>query len=513
MLWFGLAVALFALGGPGLQAQAAKQVFTGPTVPLGESIGPGMNWYGVSATVLGVSMKDPGTHPFYAPTIWPGSSDLIPSPTLYPLTSDAYNNAFEYGRAMVVANGIRMANVLNQKATDTKESVDPLLGKTTGLSFWQWVKVGQYALQTYAKAAAIVRALHSGTVNINIWKLIPKVNVIDENSPGAPLIQLGLVPSDQGVIAMAKSVTMVNDPRFYGGNLVNFDEITNLVPSLAVTPSFYGAIAHMDQTSPADQQQKLLLAAVTKNFHEMRVGLSMIARGVMGTSETEADIKRSRFSTAYAAQLGDQMKASSTAYYADLASELKRGATLMSPDLGVQASQLAGRLNQVASSEGNTIDNLVQVKAANTWQAKRIAGDMDNVTVPLETDAYMKMAKNVDDLIRQYASTDATPGVSDDKKMQLGLAVADAWTNKLIFDEMRAIRQIYAARVEQEGIEKLAPIIGQSQDELEMAKRKLKQLQMLVADMSGGDPTAHTFFTGDDVARVATKMALPAGTY
>lgn len=91
----------------------------------------------------------------------------------------------------------------------------------------------------------------------------------------------------------------------------------------------------------------------------------------------------------------------------------------------------------------------------------------------------------------------------------LGLAVADAWVNKLIHDELHGLRALYAMNIVREGTEKLAPYLAQSYGEIGAASRRLSRLQnTLVTLQEGQSVPPGAFFKGDDISRVAERMAV-----
>jgi hypothetical protein len=132
--------------------------------------------------------------------------------------------------------------------------------------------------------------------------------------------------------------------------------------------------------------------------------------------------------------------------------------------------------------------------------------------LPLETDEYAQGAMLVHDMVNTYASDsnyDITHGIFQHENILLGLAVADAWTNKLIHDELKALRQIYAMSVTREATHRLAPYVAQSFDEIQTASRRLTRLQNTLTALQQSKASASTFFTGDDVSRVAIRMDMP----
>ena len=451
-----------------------------------------------------------GTYPWY------NTADTMPmtiqgdSPVLYPLSmTSGYHNATQYGRALAVSNVVRGIILQQAQAKTKKETGDPLLGKgPASLSFWQWIKMGEMALKTYSKVASIVNAINAGDVTINVWKLIPKISVLNEDDPTAPILVMGLVPASQGAIAMAKQLVQVNDPRFYLGNLVKYNDLQTLVPSLAVKPSFYGAYAHMATGDPTSRNVQMV-SSISRNVHELRTAMSMLNRRMAGRAHTLADIKRSRFSSAYSKQMGDQVIAQSGQVWDGIYQDAKAASRFYGPQFSANIAALAGPMNGLKSIEAKEINRAVETKVADTWRAKAIAGELGNVTVALETDEYMQGVQLIQDMISEYATEDGNHGLFDADKIMLGVAVADASVNKLINDELRALRQIYGMRIQREATEKLSKYIAPAQDEIKMAAYRMNRLNRQLANLQAGQ-TADTaaFLKPGDIGRIVTRLDL-----
>jgi len=507
-----LLAAILLVGGRSIFAQAAFTPFFGIPVP-GPSASIGAAWYGNTALNTGVGgggLQFLGTTPWYSVFDTMSSTTRADSPTLYPLSVDSgYHNARQYGRALFVANAVRSMNLQQQQAKNTKETADPLLGKgPASLSFWQWVKMGEMSLKTYGKIASIVKALQAGDVTLNVWKLLPKISVFNEDNPNYPVLIMGLVPSNQGVIALAKQITNFNDPRYYLGNLVSFNELQTLVPSLAVKPSFYGAFAHLNTADPASRNNEMV-TKITKNFHEMRIALSMLNRNMAGSNHTLNDIQRSRFSSAMAGKMGDLLQTTGSQQWDDLLANSKVGAKMFGPNFAAEVNGLNSNFASMKQAEAKMIKNAVETKAADTWQAKRVAGNLANVMVPLETDEYMQGVKQVEDMVKTYAAEpDALAQFTefDDQQVLLGLAVTDAWVNKMIHDEIRALRQIYAMQIEREASQKLAKYIVPANAEIQSAARRLTRLQNHLTAMQSSQSVYATFLGAGDIARIVNRM-------
>lgn len=483
---------------------------------------PGDSWYGNTVgqdASLGLSIiilyfHNSETYPWYNGTYGGGGSVSqfgvkAPSPAIYPLSTDnSWHNANVYVRSLVSSNALRFTNAELAQAKNKKEGADPLLGKSPGsMSFWQWLKLGEMSLQLYGKTASVVRALRSGTVNIDVWKLVPKIAVFNEDDPAAPALVMGLVPSEKGAIKLATDLTNFSDPRFSLGHLVKYDELNTLVPSLAVKPSFYGAYAHL-ATGDKEARSMMLVSKIATNFHELRLGLSALNRRMMGHARSEADIERSRFSSAWADQMRKKLETEALTWDY-VFSEAAQGSRYFGPSFNSEINGMSRDYTSMKVAEINAIQNAVEVKAGDTWKAKRLAGNISNVTAMLETHEYLEGAKKVETMINKYASKSGTHGQYDDQKIQVGLAVTDAWTNKLIHDELRALRQIYAMQVQREGVEKLAPYVAISQGEISNAARRVGRLQGYLTQLQSAQKSDTAFFQPSDLARVITRMDTP----
>lgn len=509
-----LAVLLIAIGASSLWGQVSFTPFVGmPDPSLATPGGANATWYGNkaldSSASIPIAVGFTGTYPWY------NTADTMPmtiqgdSPVLYPLSmTSGYHNATQYGRALAVSNVVRGIILQQAQAKTKKETGDPLLGKgPASLSFWQWIKMGEMAMKTYSKVASIVNAIRAGDVTINVWKLIPKISVLNEDDPAAPILVMGLVPASQGAIALAKQIVQVNDPRFYLGNLVKYNDLQTLVPSLAVKPSFYGAYAHM-QTSDPTSRNVQMVSGISRNVHELRTAMSMLNREMVGRSHTLADIKRSRFSSAYARQMGDQLIAHSAQTWDSIYQDAKAASRFYGPQFAANVAALANTVNQLKSVEAKEINRAVETKVADTWRAKAIAGEIGNVTVALETDEYMQGIQLIQDMISEYATEDGNHGLFDSDKIMLGVAVADASVNKLINDELRALRQLYGMRIQREATEKLSTYIAPSQDEIKNAAFRMNRLNRQLANLQSGQTADTAFLKPTDISRIVTRMDL-----
>lgn len=509
--WAALILALAgsgALHGQAMNTVVGTMVTTMPT--------PADPWYG-KTTGAYMYFRQLGTHPLYEPGSVTPTGMKSASPAMYPLsTTSSYHNAMTYQFALLVANGVRAANNTQANAKNVKDGADPLVGKgPASLSFWQWLRLGQMGLQVYGKTSAIVKALKSGNVVIDLWKLVPKIAVMSEDDPSAPALVMGLVPYSSSSVAEAERIAKFSDPKWARG-MVRFDEMANLVPSLAVKPSFYGPMAHWAPKNAVINQafrtgrNNSIAQGIMANIHELRTGLSLLNRQMMGRAHGLGDIARTRFSTAYAARMAAELEARAD-FWDDAFAEISAGARMFGPEFAGQVSTLRGPMTSMLNAERRQLDISVQAKAADTWRAKALAASIANIMLPIETDEYAAGAQQVQDMINKYAS-DSDPSMraaNNHEHILLGLAVADAWVNRLIHDEIKALRQLYSMNVVRDGTEKLAPYLAQSYSEIDAASRRLTRLQNTLTTLQEGQTVPPgSFFRGDDISRVAERMAV-----
>lgn len=467
-----------------------------------------MNWYGDTLVIpllfIQIPINIPGTRPWYK------SGDWIPYPAAGPpgfalSETSSYHNAYMYGASLTMSNGVRASNLLLAKAEAKKEGLAPLTGKgPASLSFWEWVKLGEMGLKTWGKVHNIILALKSGRLEIDAYKLMPKLGVINEDDPSAPMLVMGLAPSSQSAFRVAKDLANFSDPRFYLGNKINFNELKTLVPSVGVKPSFFQALAHYEKN---DATNGLMMQRLHQNFHEVRTALGMIQNGLAGTAKTKEQAIMNRLSpSSVNATLVDLM-ARRDSYWLEALNETKRGLNLISPQLGAEFySNAAGAWRAAGRAETAMLDDMSKRRTANIWGAKQAAAAMTNAVAPLETEEYMDAVGKLDDMIKEYVSSAASINLGDEQKVSLALDVADAWVNRLVRDELRAMRQLYAMQAKRMEREVLAPQVAQTFNELQQASERLQRMQKTLYTLQKGQQAATQLWSAGDIGRMAEKF-------
>lgn len=508
---------------------------------------PDMMWYGNSTGVkiyypyseFGIAwgMTQPS---FRNDELFPEGDLPAPGPPGLPLSDVAsWHNMVSYVAAMGEGNLLKTRILELAKAKNKKNGADPLVGKgPASLSFWQWVKMGQAALETYSKIRNIQRALMSGRLEINVWKLAPKMAFINESDEHNGVIFLALAPTNKWSLANVTSIFNANSLK--GFRITG--ELKDLVPSLATKPSFFDAVAHVSRINlnPGDvvedatsQGNNALMAKrIHFNFHEVMVSLGQIQRMVAGMGGEEMDgpdhragvleaTAKQRGSPAYIArEVGRILNARQDAF-TQAASEVKRGMKLLSP--GSEADFDAYKVEFINADRmmRRTLEDVTQRRSMDWWGAKQASGTLSNIVMPLETAEYLEQAKKIEDMIRFYLSdegltkqipvsvhqdgkwidhytidengnavdnngnvqaTEKLNQQGDADKLNLALSVTDAWVNRLVRDEMRALRQIYTATAQMEGQRRLAPHVAKTMANLQEGAKRLEKLQKRLAN-------------------------------
>lgn len=341
----------------------------------------GMNWYGDTLVVwlppsFLIPYNIPGTRPWYKTNDWAPIPAAGPPGFALSETS-SYHNAYMYGAALTMSNGVRASNLLLAKAEAKKEGLAPLTGKgPASLSFWEWIKLGEMGLKTWGKIHNIVLALKSGQLELDAYKLMPKLSVINEDDPSAPLLVMGLAPSSHSAFRAAKDLANFSDPRFYLGNKVHFDELKTLVPSIGVKPSFFGALAHYAKN---DSTNALMMERLHQNFHEVRTALGMIQNNLAGTAKTKEQAIMNRLSPSTVNQTLAELMARRDSFWEDALRETKRGLDLVSPQLGTNFySQASASWRAAGRAETAMLESMSKRRTADIWGAKQAAAAMTN---------------------------------------------------------------------------------------------------------------------------------------
>jgi len=465
-------------------------------------------WYGVTLRIplffTNINIHIPGTKPM---TKWTTDYFGIPASGKYPgqnLTNNAsYHNATMYWHDTLASNAIRTTLWQQYVGASAKES-GPLTGRSpTSLSFWEWIKVGEMSLKTYGKIRAIMEALKSGHIEINAWRLMPKVGILDEDDPEAPALMLGIMPAGQGPLAMIKEMTDWSDPRYRLSNKVRLSNLKGLVPSLAVKPSFYGALVHYQASMGASNtSNQMVMARLQKNFHELRTSLSMIQRQVAGGPYNPYK----RWTVMNQAEDLNKLLIANSGSWNDIANQITAGISLVNP--GAAAAWKAANgpaFGAIAKLQQDSVrDNLAR-RGADDFAAHAISAEENNLTYPLESDEYMKFIDDVETMVEEGASSKAVINQGDEALAELRIEGADAGVNRLLRDEFRAIRQLYAIKARRELNEKLAPNIAMGLRALREGADRMKMLERRVTRLQEGQTAASKVLSAGDAAKMLAE--------
>ena len=463
-------------GAPSLRAQPIQ--FADPGNYSGT-----YGWYGITVGLLFTSVQIPGTQPF---SKWFTDYQGESAPGKYPgqgLTQfSAYHNGWMYGSDLFNANLARTTLWQQYVGASVKEG-GPMTGRSpASLRFWEWVKVGEIALKTYGKVRAIVTALKSGHVEINAWRLMPKIGAFDEDDPEAPGLLLTIVPSSEGSLAMLKEMTDWSDPRYRLSHKVNLSNLKGLVPSLAVKPSFLGAIAHL----PGGDDEVML--KMQRNFHELRTSMSILKRGVAGGPESPYK----RWNAVTRAQgLSDLLVAQQNTWD-DITTTVARGVGLVDPKAASEWSAVAkASMRGVARLQQATVRDQLSRRGVDDWAANAVDAEMNGLVYGLESKDYMEFIENVEEMIETGASSRVVVAPGEEALAELRIEAADAAVNRLIRDELRAIRQLYAVKARRELTERLAPNIAIGLSALQEGANRLQWLDKRLRMLQQGQSATH----------------------
>lgn len=466
----------------------------------------------------GLILHIPTTFPFlYGPGIQvplglsarTKTEDIFPiwamgkSPSQHLTNNAAYNNGFEYGRTTTVANATRAA-LWQQNVGTSKKIIAPLTGKgPASFSFWDWIQVGEISLKIYGRMRAIMNAIHSGVVTIDAWKLMPKLAVMNEDDPDNPVVYLGLAPSSQGPMALIKDLTDYSDPRYRLASKAEFSNIQGLVPSLGVKPSFYGALAHYMKN---DQTGQFVLARLHRNFHELMTSMSMMRRGLAGGKTDPSK----RFTVDHATE-GLLRLQSVDQSWENLANELSRGVAMVAPGEAAAYRQvLVDHFQTYSQLEQQAVQDALSRKAADTWAAHAAANEMNNFTLPIESDEYMAFVNETEGIIEQAASEKADLTDGKELLLQLKIEGADTAVNRMVRDEMRALRQIYAMKARRELTDRMAPTIAQGLKTLQEGYQRLDSLQQRLTRVKAGQQSASAFYSTTELQKLLNEPLVTA---
>ena len=485
-----LAVALLGLGAASTPAQAQPIQFADP--------GNGTyGWYGTTVGLLLFNVQLPGTLPaskWY--TDYAGTSAMGRYPGQGLTDGASYHNGWIYGDETFKGNLARTA-LWQQYVGGTIKEGGPFTGRSpASLRFWEWVKVGEMSLKTYGKVRAIVTALKSGHVEINAWRLMPKIGAFDEDDPDAPALVLSIVPATEGALAMLREMTDWGDPRYRLSHKVNLSNLKGLVPSLAVKPSFLGAIAHL----PGGGDN--VMAKMQRNFHELRTSLSMLKRGVAGGPESP--YKRWNAVTR-ADGLSELIKAQQTTW-SDITDTVARGVALVDPKGASEWSSAAKiSMASVAKIQQATVRDQLSRRGADDWAANAIDAEMNGMIYGLESQDYMEFIDNVEEMIETGASSKSLVNPGDEALAELRIEAADAAVNRLIRDELRAIRQLYAVKARRELTDRLAPNIAMGLDALKEGANRLEWLDRRLKNLQRGQAGTSKVLTKQAAAKILSE--------
>jgi hypothetical protein len=462
---------------------------------------PMMNYYGFTGVLyippliftppVTVCWNVPGTSPFHKFSDWVPIPGITKGPPGFSLSENAaYNNAWQYWMSLTVVNSALVATNNGARATVMKDA-GPLTGKSvTSFNFWQWVRLGQSALQTYSKVRGVYLALKSGKLNIDPWKLIPKIAIDNSDDPTAPMLMMSVVPPNQGVMAQIKDLTNFTDIRYRGKTFGS--RLSTIVSGMGLSFGTRPGINYLTQQlmGPGDENNGWAqVYAMQRSFHSTMTALSMIKRRAAGMPAAgDADMLRRRGSSSF---YEDGMKSLGNQYtnrpsgneFSDTAvSEIKKGMQYLTGDQAKAAQwalQAADTYKTVIKKEQAFMNDRIQSNFAERYKASQGGAAINSIVAPLETETYVKSVKAVEDIIKQVASQNL-PGLSfpgAEQSLGLGLETADAWVNRMIRDEVRAMRQIYGLQVKTEMAEALGPKVAEVGNKLRAANKRLEGLQ------------------------------------
>jgi hypothetical protein len=478
---------------------------------------PMMNFYGATVVVNTVFFGEyafniPGTMPYHKFEDWePMSPGVSKGPPGFSLSDNAsYNNAWQYWISTVLVNAALTA-VNTGELADIQKNAGPLTGKSvTSFNFWQWVRMGQASLQVYGKLKGLYMALKSGELTIDIWKMLPKIAIDNENDPTAPMLMMSIVPTSQSIMGDIRKLTDFTDYRYrigtFSDRLSKFT--SNMGLSFGTRPGIYAITARLFGPDDPDNGWAQIYA-LQRSFHSTMTALDMIKRKSAGLGPASDDeLKRRRGNSEFYEQgtkaLADQYRNRAGGPYSDAAvDELRRGMRYLKGDtaeLAQWAIQAAKVYKSTLDLENQAMNDRIQTAFSERYKAAAGGAALNNISIPLETESYIKSIKLVEDLIRKYAgqefNSNTFPG--DEQTIGLGIETADAWINRMIRDEVRAMRQIYGIGAKIEMEQGISPFIAQAGKELQKADSRLRDIEGQVNRMENGQWAYDMFYSGSD---------------
>jgi hypothetical protein len=409
---------------------------------------------------------------------------------MYLTETSAYNNAWQYSIAVMLGNVVRTEVMLMAKAEAKKEGGGPLTGKgPASMSFWQWVKLGQMGLDTWAKIHNIVMTLKSGKLEIDLYKLMPKLGAYNKADPSQPVIMLSLVPKDKSTFALMKGIADFNDPRFYLGNKIQIGTVKDYVPSLGVDGMVQNWLSLVSEMDGNDEMQRAYnaMTALMFNFNQVMRSMSVMKNWLAGASKDREQATMNRMSPRSINQTLQELTGARNSYWENMAKELKHGLMLISPDLAEYGDSSVAASKAAAQAVEKMMEAMADRRTVGITAAKQVYAAILNITVPLSVPEYYKNVDKVNDIIRKHMSEESSRlTTGDEKTHDTAINIADAWINKFIRDELRAIRQIYALSAKRQERELLGPKLAGIQGELDAGAAELKRLERKVAELEIG---------------------------
>jgi hypothetical protein len=297
---------------------------------------------------------------------------------------------------------------------------------------------------------------------------------------------------------MIREMTDWSDPRYRLSHKANFSNLKGLVPSLAVKPSFFGAVAHMQAQDPGVN----VMTKLQRNFHELRTSLSMIQRGVAGGPANPYK----RWNAVTRAQGLADLVAIQSDTWKDIGSTVARGVALVDQK---SASAWSASNNTVYASLGRmqqaSVRDQLARSSVDNFAANSISAEMNNMVFPLESQEYMEYIDNVEAMIEDGASSDFTVAPGEEYLAELRTDAADAAVNRLIRDELRAIRQLYAVKARRELTDRLAPNVALGLSALKEGADRLQYMERTLTRLQQSQKAVSTTLSAQQAGKLLTE--------
>jgi hypothetical protein len=407
------------------------------------------------------------------------------SPPGYNLGTTTYRQgAFQYPTAIGAHVGV-MKNLLGAMADQRMKTNAPVTGRgVTSWGFQQWVAYSLESYEAFLRVKKIYDALKAGQLTLNLYELAPKIALQQVEGSGLPtgsITTLSLVPASQSEWHRIKALTDFSSPEYRFSNKVNLSELSALKVNVNVKPGvFMRTFGDSANTDTALWNQ-------AKNGFEMMVALSQLKRGVVGTPVSNGgDHRMSRFTPATLGEKTEELVNLHARLQEEESSEIATVLQGLNPEAARDFRRSSAAVYAAERRAAvNALRGLSERYARAFYKARDVMNEMNNHVQTLESPDYLRFAGETDAALEKYTTKEGTAdlGADDALQGQLGVDGTIARYDKLINDELAAIRKIVAIRARRQVVQDYAPYLGKTEGNINEAVDRLAQIQARNAAM------------------------------